>query len=241
MTGSPIIKLLPWDSDFFGYPVARLLPLRVDTAILQKALAWCADNEIRCLYYLAASDDPSSLLAAQATSMQFVDVRLTLGQSLTTRQSWPAPTAEIRQAVPSERTQLTALAPFLARVSRFGADPQFGWETAVRLYEAWLTKETAVTYIAETKNGIAGCITCDKDQQNTGIINLLVIHPDAQGQGLGQALCVAGLNWMAAQGCTAARVVTQGHNVASQRSYQHTGFLTQSVEIWFHKWFDKYE
>jgi dTDP-4-amino-4,6-dideoxy-D-galactose acyltransferase len=237
MTDLPIIKRLPWDSDFFGFPVARLRPCCVDTAVLNKALAWCDENGIRCLYYLAASDDPPSLAAAQAVGMQFVDVRLTLEQSLTNRQTWRPDPAVIRQAVPSDQAGLMALAPFLARVSRFGTDPQFGFEKAVRLYEEWLAKDTAVTFVAEIKTGIGGCITCNK-AENAGTISLLVTHPDAQGQGLGQALCAAGLNWMVSQGCTAARVVTQGHNIASQRVYQRSGFLTQSVEIWFHKWFD---
>ncbi len=33
-------------------------------------------------------------------------------------------------------------------------------------------------------------------------------------------------------------VVTQGKNIPAQRAYQRCGFITRSVELWFHKWFD---
>ena len=41
---------------------------------------------------------------------------------------------------------------------------------------------------------------------------------------------------LAAAGCDEVSVVTQGHNVASQRVYQATGFRTSSAEAWYHWW-----
>jgi ribosomal protein S18 acetylase RimI-like enzyme len=32
-------------------------------------------------------------------------------------------------------------------------------------------------------------------------------------------------------------VVTQGRNVRAQRLYQKSGFATDSVMLWYHKWF----
>jgi hypothetical protein len=31
-------------------------------------------------------------------------------------------------------------------------------------------------------------------------------------------------------------VVTQARNVPAQRLYQKCGFITRSVELWFHRW-----
>jgi ribosomal protein S18 acetylase RimI-like enzyme len=33
-----------------------------------------------------------------------------------------------------------------------------------------------------------------------------------------------------------ATVVTQGRNIASQRLYQKHGFVTQSIQLWYHRW-----
>ena len=37
------------------------------------------------------------------------------------------------------------------------------------------------------------------------------------------------------------KVVTQGRNIAGQRLYQRCGFLTRSVELWYHKWYPAVE
>jgi hypothetical protein len=35
-----------------------------------------------------------------------------------------------------------------------------------------------------------------------------------------------------------ATVVTQGRNVAAQRTYQGAGYRTSRTSLWFHRWFD---
>ena len=237
MIRPPICSLLGWDSAFFGYPVARLSEQHVDADLLADAFDWCKAHEVRCLYYLAPAKDAPSLLAAQEAGMQFIDVRLTLTRKIEERLSRTIEKS-ISPVANTDRATLLALAPHLARVSRFSADPRFGKETAVHLFETWLMKETDTVLVAYTPEGIGGCITCDVEPHVTGVIGLLVVAPDKQAQGLGLALCTMALRWFADRGCTRVRVVTQGHNVASQRVYQRAGFVTQSVEIWFHKWFD---
>jgi ribosomal protein S18 acetylase RimI-like enzyme len=56
-------------------------------------------------------------------------------------------------------------------------------------------------------------------------------------QGIGPAMREAALAWFAGRGTSDIRVVTQGRNVAAHRFYHGAGFLTCSVEWWFHKWF----
>ena len=237
MTRPPICSLLEWDSTFFSYPVARLHAHHVDADLLAEAFAWCKAHAVRCLYYLAPARDTPSLLAAQAAGMQFVDVRTTLGQEIIPGQSWKVERA-ISVATDADRPALAALAPHLARVSRFSADPRFGAEAAVRLYKTWLRKDADIVLVVRTPEGIGGAITCNIESDSTGVIDLLAIAPGNQGQGLGLALCTAALRWFTDHGCIQARVVTQGHNIPSQRVYQRARFMTQSVEIWFHRWFD---
>lgn len=238
MTDLPTIDLLSWDSEFFGYPVARLSNTRVDAALLDEAFGWCRQQGVRCLYYLADAADAPSLHAAQGAGMLFVDVRITLARQLPHLLPSTRLAHSLRRARPEDQHHLLALAPALADVSRFGRDPHFGRKKATALYEKWLQKETAVTFIAETAaTPLAGAIACDIAASNIGIISLLATHPQAKGQGVGNTLCVAGLHWMAAQNCTTAQVVTQGHNIPSQRLYQRNGFRTKSTEFWFHKWF----
>ena len=43
--------------------------------------------------------------------------------------------------------------------------------------------------------------------------------------------------WFEKQGLKRIIVVTQGRNCQAQRFYQKNGFMTDSLEYWFHKWF----
>ena len=52
-----------------------------------------------------------------------------------------------------------------------------------------------------------------------------------------KALIAAALDWCEAEGAEEVAVVTQGRNVAAQRLYQRCGFVTQRLELWYHKWF----
>ena len=237
MTRPPICSLLEWDSDFFGYPIARLHKRHVDADLLTEAFDWCKTHTVRCLYYLSPAKHAPSLLAAQAAGMQFVDIRLTLRRKIVPGQFW-ATKETISFATDADRAALVAFAPHLASVSRFSTDPRFGTQAAAQLYRIWLKKEADATLVAHTPNGIGGGVTCRIEPNGTGAIDLLVVAPNNQKQGLGLSLCASALRWFSSQGCSRVYVVTQGHNIASQCMYQQAGFLTHSVEIWFHKWFD---
>ena len=49
--------LLPWDSQFFGVPIGRLLPAHLTPDVAAEADGFCVREGIACLYFLAASDD----------------------------------------------------------------------------------------------------------------------------------------------------------------------------------------
>jgi hypothetical protein len=50
-------------------------------------------------------------------------------------------------------------------------------------------------------------------------------------------MVLAALDWFEMQGAKETTVVTQGRNVAAQRLYQQCGFITKTVQFWFHKWY----
>jgi ribosomal protein S18 acetylase RimI-like enzyme len=54
---------------------------------------------------------------------------------------------------------------------------------------------------------------------------------------LGRQLIDSSLEYFRQNGVERATVVTQGRNVDSHRLYERCGFLTQSVQLWYHCWF----
>jgi len=45
------------------------------------------------------------------------------------------------------------------------------------------------------------------------------------------------LEWFTSRQIDPVFVVTQGRNVGAQAFYQRNGFITHSVELWYHKWY----
>ena len=70
-----------------------------------------------------------------------------------------------------------------------------------------------------------------------GEIALVGVQARARGRGIGQALLQAARTWFEENGLRAIRVATQGRNLAAQRLYQRNGFRTETVQLYYHRWF----
>jgi ribosomal protein S18 acetylase RimI-like enzyme len=72
-----------------------------------------------------------------------------------------------------------------------------------------------------------------------GSIGLIGLSPHAQGHSLGSHLLAAAISYFGKRQAARLSVATQGRNVRAQRLYQKCGFATDSVMLWYHKWFRK--
>jgi dTDP-4-amino-4,6-dideoxy-D-galactose acyltransferase len=125
--------------------------------------------------------------------------------------------------------------------SRFFFDPHFPRPRSRALFETWIEKSCAdaegKVFIAEFQGKPMGYIACRRVNSQTGQIDLVGVDGPAQGQGLGGRLVKAALSWFSTGHINQAFVVTQGRNLPAQRVYQKCGFVTQSMQLWHHRWF----
>lgn len=247
MSDSVPCELLPWDTEFFGFRIARV---HGDTLTPEKAAQveeWCGRNRIQGLYFLSRSDNPATIRAAEQHGFQLMDVRLAFELALD-GQSKPmyAPrsdSARIRVSRPDDVSALRAVAAAAHRDSRFFADPHFSPEQAEGLYSTWITLDcqgrAAIVFVAALPNDVAvGYISCYVDPRSReGAIGLIGVSASVRGRGIGQSLVDAALHWFREQGVKAVTVITQGRNHAAQRLYQKRGFLTRHLQFWYHKWY----
>jgi len=234
-----VCEYLEWDSQFFGLRIARLTEPRLTSSSVASARRWCRTHQIDCLYFLADSDDAETVMIAQVNAFQLVDLRLTLEHGLN-GEIEPAPAVrafQIADAVP-----LRAIARVSHRDSRFYYDKRFVRQQCDALYEAWIERSFGgwadAVLVAEWDGAPAGYITCHLAKE-VGSIGLFAVAPENQRRGLGQQLVAAALEYFRQNGMKQVTVVTQGRNVGSQRVYQHCGFLTQSIRLWYHCWFNR--
>lgn len=237
-----ICEYLEWDSDFFGNRIARTTANYLNAETVAQALSWCEANQIDCLYFLANADDSKSIRLAEDQKFHFMDLRVTLENSLDSRLK-PQDLAQevIRLFQPDDISALRAIARRSYHDTRFYQDPNFSEELCNRLYETWIEKSchgyADAVLVAEFAGGIAGYISCHLLDPSMGSIGLVGVSPKVQRQGFGKKLVKASLNWFAEKGVKRVQVVTQGRNAKAQRLYQRNGFLTTSLQLWYHRWF----
>jgi dTDP-4-amino-4,6-dideoxy-D-galactose acyltransferase len=197
---------------------------------------WRQAQAVACLYFLADPNLPESLRLAEESGFHLADLRITLESSDELPKTMPE---GVRPWQPQDREGLRAIARISHRDSRFYFDGHFLAERCDDLYDTWINKSldgyADATLVADVDGRAAGYITCHRDEDE-GRIGLVGVHPDFQGRALGQALVKASLAWFAAEGYRKVSVVTQGRNTRAQRLYQRCGFLTRSVQLWYHWW-----
>ena len=137
---------------------------------------------------------------------------------------------------------LQAMARQNHRDSRFYFDANFPRHLCDLLYDTWLKRSCEgyadLVWVAESENAPVGYLSCHLHQDTqTGQIGLVGVNSQAQGQGVGRALVLRALNWFRREQMQQVTVVTQGRNIPAQRLYQRCGFLSQALQIWYHKWY----
>jgi dTDP-4-amino-4,6-dideoxy-D-galactose acyltransferase len=242
MNSEPVCQYLEWDSAFFGYKIARVSGGRWDQEGIASALDWCATHAIDCLYFLADADDTLSTALAEENRFHLVDVRITFElRSFDVLPDITTLRRDIRLCAPDDISALRAIAKHSHRASRFYYDPHFSKALCDLLYETWIEQscmdDAHTVLVAEDEGQPIGYTSCYFDKQHSGHIGLVGVAAAARGRGIGLALLVESLRWLAAHGAHRASVVTQVRNIQAQRLYQRCGFLTRSVQLWYHRWF----
>jgi ribosomal protein S18 acetylase RimI-like enzyme len=243
---SGICRALDFDSKLFGVPIATMNPRTTDGDGLDRAIAWCREHRIRCLYFLADARETGLLKLVSERGFRFVDARLTLDRSVAT-DGTPRPSPGgvpvlVRLAAAADLPALRDIAVASHVRSRFWVDERFDRRACARLYATWIEKSCEgwadAVWVAEHEGRAAGYLSCHRREGDRGEIGLVGVAEIAKGRGLGRALVERGLAWFREAGCAKVSVVTQGANVPAQRLYQAAGFQSASVEFWHHLWFD---
>lgn len=234
------LRLLDWDSAFFGLRIAASVESPRDRAAVARAIASAREQAIDCVYVLSDVDDQTAIHALGAAGARLVDVRVTFERGISVL---PAPDASIRDVQPDDVPALRALAAASHGSSRFYADGRFPRARCDEMFATWIEKSCGgwadVVRVAEIDGVVCGYTTGHARDGSRGEIGLVAVDPRAQGHGLGTKLVLSTLGALRERGIVSATVVTQARNVGAQRLYQAQGFRTQRVQTWHHLWLDE--
>ena len=235
-------ELLPWDSKFFGLTIARVTHHQLTRELCDEIDRWCAERQVRCLYFLARADDDATVCRAEKFGYHLVDVRMTLERVAGTGDKSPDKHSDLRAATSHDVTRLKQIARASHTDTRFFFDANFDRGKAADLYETWIEAScdrfADKVFVVQRGGDVAGYVTCRLAlNRQEGSIGLIAVDAAHQGQGIGRELVQAALDWFEEQKVDRTTVVTQGRNLAAQRLYARCGFITRKFELYYHRWF----
>lgn len=229
------LQPLAWDSQFLGYPVARISVVG-NLPPLAEVRRCMTEQGVRLAYWAGTALQPE------------MDACFVVSQ-LELRAALPAAVPPDSEAIthPSLRffdvygtadADLTLLARQAGWGSRFRLDKCFAPEVCDEMYRIWLQRSCSreiadQVLITRLGNTLAGMITV-RFSKPLGQIGLVSVAPELQGHGIGRQLLLQVLRAASQAGCTELAVVTQVQNLAAVRLYQSVGFLPFEMLHWYH-------
>ena len=232
-----LCRVLEWDSAFWGFSVARVIPQKLDRKQAKQVERWCSEAGVRCTYLLAQADDAQTAVAAESVGFRPVDVRVTClhrGHSAAPRAVKGGWDGIVREAVAEDAAAIAAIAHGAHTDTRFFFDSHFPTERARELYMTWIrqgvTGDDGPLLVAELHGVLSGYLLL---ADNPYRIDLIAVAEKARKTGVGSAL-VAEAIARTSDGTT--QVVTQARNVGALRLYQANGFYIAATEVWYHRW-----
>jgi GNAT superfamily N-acetyltransferase len=229
-----------FDSKFYGLRVATLVR-DSDEDELDDALAAARRDGYAVVFMRLPEGDPwCGELAARGHAS--VDTLVTSTLSFVAQIQHPPIPIEHHPIVddPADVAAVVAITNATLHISHLHADTRLPRDATEALYAAWVTNDlagrAARTLLARQHGDVVGFLTVVV-RGGTAIIDLIAVHPDWHGRGVGSALLASFCAWVRAQGL-GATVGTQSDNPAL-RLYQRCGFIPTTTQLTYHLWLDR--
>jgi dTDP-4-amino-4,6-dideoxy-D-galactose acyltransferase len=234
--------ILPWDTDVFGFPVARFRDSVRSAESLARAIELLRDRAVHLAYYAFPWDDAGLRDIARAQGGRLVDRKVTYSAACSEIVAEP-PSAgvDVVRYEPDEPDEtLIRLARQSGEYSRFRTDPRVEPRVFEHIYDAWIRNSANRTmaddvFVARIDGITAGLVTVG-ERCGRGDIGLLAVDARARRRGVGRALVARARDWTLSRGMSAAQVVTQGENTAACALYEACGYRAEQVLAVFHFW-----
>lgn len=233
-------RVLDWDTGFFGYKVAEIIPDKIQLIEIQTLISRLKKEQVRLAYCFA---DPANDLLnqqLQEAGAFLADSKITFSRSVTAEGIF-TPSPFIRSlpiSQPSEKLRNMALQSGI--YSRFRVDPGFHRHEYERLYDEWIYKSvqriiSKEVLIFDKEGDEKGFITLQV-KNSTGSIGLIAVDENARGASVGKELVNASFQYFYSNQVEKIEVVTQQANQIACNFYKSMGFGVKSIVNVYHLW-----
>lgn len=231
-------KLLEWDSELFGFPVASVSPEAVEPGRLPAVVDALHSAGVRLAYASVPSTRADAAQALLMAGARPVDRKIRYRKKAV---DFTRASAGVESVLGDACTpELESLALRSGTYSRFRADPAVPEDIFAALYLAWIRRSVSGEIAADVlvvRDGetISGMVTVGPPTSaGTAVIGLIAVREDRCRSGVGKTLVQGVEAWGFARGVAAIEVSTQGRNAAACRLYAACGFEPVADDAVFH-------
>lgn len=243
---------LPWDSDNFGVRMARLDLLWTRNedpgrmgGLLDQVLQ---DLRGRGIQHLAYRTDMARIVTIRLLEER--GFRLVDGLHTLCCEPQPFhPGLAVRDYRPSDRDALLAMAAagFQRTHTRYGSDPHLDPRKAAETYVRWTENclsgqrgdWVGVRVLEGEPVGFIACLLHrlrdEPEPVTVGVIDILAVHAQFQGRGVGVDLVRAAQNWLGARS-TLLTTGTRCDNAQAIAMFTRAGYRIHSSKVGVHAW-----
>ncbi len=229
---------LQWDSEFFGYPIAKVIINSANEKIVDEVFDEIHTNKYRLTYFFIKHNEDSALRQMKERKCKLVDNKVTYGKKPISYPEQPSHIVEYESDEPN--ASLINLALQAGVFSRFRIDTNFTKNDYERLYTAWLEKsirkELACKILVSMYNDdITGFATL-VFKENLAEIGLAAVSYKYRGQKIGYDLVRKVESLACESGMKKIRIITQKRNKPAINLYKKCNYVLEDTIDIFHYW-----
>lgn len=238
--------LVPWDTEIFGFSVAQIANLEVESRGAEEPLfnrfdAWCVDQGIR---FSACRLAQSALLESEAVQdrgFRFVELNYRPFLDRLSSRDLPPADPEIRfvGAGDEDADELVDCAGRIFQYGRFHQDPLFDRDLANRRYSVWMRtafslNDQRVIRCARGEETV-GFFVIEDPSPDESFWSLIGLAPEFQGGGWGTRVVRSMLRWHREEGKNRVGTSISSHNIAVMNLYAKLGWRFPEPLVSYHR------
>jgi len=230
------IEYLPWDSDFFGFKIGRIIVEKTDNIVNILEIAKLTNYQLIYLFGDASFFVEDEILGR--FNGLLADRKIVYLKEIKIKNEPSSFVSEYRDNKLS--SEIEQLAYESGKYSRFKLDNHFRKDSFYQMYKVWIEnsikKQIADNvFITIVDNSIKGVVTLKIDDKK-GQIGLLAVSPNMQGKSHGKSLINICENELLSKGISKLEVTTQINNKQACTFYEKCGFKIKEITNIYHFW-----
>ena len=232
------IEPLDWDSQFFGYPVARISLDHEGMDKLDNLFQQLELEKFRVTYFFVPPTEIELNNRIAQNGSILVDQKATFSKTTEKHSKFSNIIIEYQGADINEK--LIELVLQAGKFSRFRIDGNFSNKEYERLYIEWVTKSinktiAFKTLVAQNGSDIVGLTTLGR-RKHEADIGIVVVDGNFRQKGIGHDLIHSADNVAFENGLSEIKVVTQLKNKGACRLYEKCNFQIENITNVYHYW-----